>query len=472
MKKFNFETKKSIIILAIIFISLILFLHTARYFKNQSIAGEEPYLHLRISEEIRNNGVIRSDNSLVSNPLYNFNLIELILAFLPTKELFMILIPGILGLATIILFHNLLKEFKVSDKLSFHTLAILILSPPFIYAFYSYTNLSFLVFFNVLFAYLYVRNNKILAFASIIPTLFISLPSAFLTIGVIFFLESITTSNKREALTYSAIILLTSIIIYFSIYYPSFIPNRMFFTLKNVLTSTISDLGSNIGVSIFQAILAVIGVFLLDNNSKKLKYYLWLTALILLSMYYPLILLIINFGVSYLAAYAIYEIYHKKWEIKVLRNITIILIIYGLIFSAFSFQTRIINDSPTKEEIRGLEFLKSLPEGTVLSHKSNGYFIEYFSKKQALIDGRAEFLKGTDIMQEEINQIFTSRNLKATKEMLSKNNVTYIFIDPEMKEGLVFEKRNQGLLFILDNSQDDFERIYNHDGVEVWRVKN
>ena len=48
---------------------------------------------------------------------------------------------------------------------------------------------------------------------------------------------------------------------------------------------------------------------------------------------------------------------------------------------------------------------------------------------------------------------FNSRNLKNTMTILDKYNVTYIWIDKKMKTGQVWEKENQGLLFLLKNTQ-------------------
>ena len=66
-------------------------------------------------------------------------------------------------------------------------------------------------------------------------------------------------------------------------------------------------------------------------------------------------------------------------------------------------------------------------------------------------------------------EIFYSRNLKDTKILLEKYNINYIWIDNKMKNGLVWEKEQQGLLFLFRNNET-FNNIYNNQGIEIWEI--
>ena len=68
-------------------------------------------------------------------------------------------------------------------------------------------------------------------------------------------------------------------------------------------------------------------------------------------------------------------------------------------------------------------------------------------------------------------EIFTSRNLEKTKNILGGYNLSYIYITPEMKQGLVWNYEEDGLLFVLKFSPESFEKIYDKDGIEIWKVK-
>ncbi len=475
MKKiFELNKKASIAILLMIFLVTFSFLGVARYQKNSALIGDESYYHLRLSENIEKNGFEKnglSDNdlSLILGQKYYFNLIDFVLSLVKHKIIFMITIPLLLGLASLIFFYLALSRIGIENNQVFFSSILLILSPPFIYIFSSYTVYPFLVFFNILFLFLYLNNMKKLSFLAIIPTLFISLPSVFLTSLILFFIYIFNKKDKREILISSSLLILTSLIIYFTFYFPNFIPNKLFFFHRNIFSRIISDLGASIGISIFHLVLAFIGLLVIKTKEKRFPNYLILLFALILSIFFNLIMIFFNFFVCFLASYSLSEIYHKKWEIDVLKNITLILIIYGLLFSSFSFQTRLISSSPTIEEINALAFLKDNPSGVVFSHFSNGYQIEYFSEKSAMIDQRIYTLNNGKELLNDSNTIFFSRNIQTTKKLLEKNNISYIFINKEMKDGLIWDKRNQGLLFLLDKSTD-FKNIYDKDEVEIWQV--
>lgn len=467
-KEFTLSKKTALTLLIIIFSISMIFLQYARYEKNNSLFGGEPYYHLRIAEDMAKSGIPINDALLESNPKYYFNLIDYLLSFFQSKILLMILIPFFLGAISLILFYFILFEFNISEKQKFFSCILLILSPPFIYTFSSYTNYAFLVFFNMLFSFLYLKKRKTLSFLAIIPTMFISLPSILLSVVLVFFIDVFNKNNKKDSIIFSSLLLISSTVIYFMYYFSWFLQSNLF-TYKNILTSTISDLGANAGISIFHVILLVIGIIVFRLKEKTSAKYISIIITFSLSAFFPLMLIFFNFFVCFLASYALFEIYYKKWEIQTLKNITLTLIIYGLLFSCFSFQTRLINASPRNNEVNGLNFLKELPEGIVLSHQSNGYLIGHFSQKKVLLDDRIHMIKGAKEKLNETNTIFYSRNLEKTRSLLSKNNISYIFIDDDMKEGLIWDKRNQGLLFLLDHSTD-FERIYSKENIEIWKV--
>ncbi|HII72040.1 TPA: hypothetical protein HA265_04765 [Candidatus Woesearchaeota archaeon] len=67
--------------------------------------------------------------------------------------------------------------------------------------------------------------------------------------------------------------------------------------------------------------------------------------------------------------------------------------------------------------------------------------------------------------------MFYSRKLDDTKKLFQAYNVKHVLVDPEMKDGFVWSKPNEGLLFLFTN-KETFEKIYDQDGVEIWEVKN
>ena len=67
----------------------------------------------------------------------------------------------------------------------------------------------------------------------------------------------------------------------------------------------------------------------------------------------------------------------------------------------------------------------------------------------------------------DTNTIFYSRSLEQTTSLLDKYNVKYIWIDKKMNSGLVWTKKDQGLLFLFRN-KETFKNIYSYSEIEIW----
>ena len=67
------------------------------------------------------------------------------------------------------------------------------------------------------------------------------------------------------------------------------------------------------------------------------------------------------------------------------------------------------------------------------------------------------------------DSIFQSRDLFQTLSLLRKYSIDYIWITPEMKAGLVWNREGEGLLFLFENSET-FKKVYSEEGYEIWKV--
>ena len=450
---------RTLFIIFVIFSVIFSFIHVLRFKRHGGLPLEETYSLFSASKEVA---------------LNNFSIPSFMLSLSNQPQMLAVGTLFILSFGSLILFYLILSHFNVFEKTKLFTLSIFTLSPPFIYSFVAYTNYTFILFFILLFSYLYLKKNLVYATIFAIPLIFISLPSIIIVIILIQVLSLYhEDKNTRQRLIMSLSLIIISILAYFALYFGKFIPNKLFFHEKSLFTSTISDFGSVLGFGIFHFILAIIGIIIAwDSSRKNISLFIAILLGFLLSPLFPVMIIILNVYVSFFAGIAINGVYKKKWEIQTLKNITLILILYGLLFSCFSFENRMINSHPSKEEVEALTFLKNQDEGIVLSDEKNGFIIEYFSDKKPFLDNGLVFLKDGPSKIQTSNEIFYSRNLDKTINLLKSNDIMYIVIDSEMKEGLVFEKRNEGLLFIMDNSPDNFERIYNQDEIEIWKLKD
>lgn len=458
--------KKSISIIIIVFILIFSFVFTSRLLKHDSIPSEDSYKSLSLSKKMHFEKLKTNELRFQDSILSFFNQDNLIY---PISILF------VFSALSIFLIYQILSYFGVSEQIKLFSILIFLFSPPFIYSFMTYTNNIFILFFVLLFTYYYLKKKFLISFIVTLPLIFISLPTIIINLILIEVLHLFyeKDENHKEKIILSFSIIISSLISYFVFYFTEFIPNILIFSKKNFFTQIVSDFGAIMGFGIFHLILAIIGIIIIWEMSKKYLFgYLTLLLSIFLSIFFPIFITILNVVLCFFASIAISAIYKKKWEINILRNLTMLLILCGIVFSCFSYESRIVNSDPSKEEIKALNFLDSTNNGIVLSHQKNGYMISYFSNKTPFIDNDITFISSGKEKLDVSNEIFYSRNLEKTINLLKSNNIKYIFIDNDMKEGLVFEKRNEGLLFIIDNNEKYFTKLYDKDSIEIWGFIN
>ena len=225
------------------------------------------------------------------------------------------------------------------------------------------------------------------------------------------------------------------------------------------------------GFGIFNVLLALVGLYVVWNTKKQITGYIMLSFLVLLSFYTPQINIYLGFIVAIFAGYGFISIIKMKWKIDLIKKLTIILIICGLLFSTLSYINRTANELPNNEIIQSLKWLKenSAKEDIVLSHYSKGLWIEAISQRPVVLDSQTNYIEDLDIRFNDSNTVFYSRNLKNTKTLLDKYNVKYIWIDQLMKQGQVWVKEKQGLLFLFEN-KETFKKVYSNNNTEIWEI--
>ena len=62
---------------------------------------------------------------------------------------------------------------------------------------------------------------------------------------------------------------------------------------------------------------------------------------------------------------------------------------------------------------------------------------------------------------------FESRDLDKSISFLTKNNIKYMWINKEMLNGQIWNKEDQGILLIMENSHY-FKKIYEFNEVQIW----
>jgi len=439
---------------------------TRALFHNNIMVSDESYYHANIAKQII------EQKSLIHGPNYIFNPYHLVLAsvgYFIGVDLASKIVPFLLGIFSVFIFYFILKGFKIKIKERFFMLLILIISPAFIYLSVISNTYSTPIFLVLLGIYFLLKKNIIFKFFSLIAFALAISFGLFNALLIMFiFVAYMIKKKSKKYIVPLLIIILISVA-----FMPTYFQNKTAILPKeNILQNNLSDFGALTGVGVFNILLAFAGFFLMWEKKKKYPFTILLFFIMLLSLFFVnYASLYLNFVLAILAGYSFVVIISMKWEVKSIKNLTILLIICGLIFSTISYLDRINNMQPNKEMIKSLDWLKhySKQDEIIFSHYSKGFWINAVAERPVVTDKMFEYYPDAEEKFNDSLEIFYSRNLKNTKTLLNKYNISYIWIDNEMKQGLVWEKEQQGLLFLFRNNET-FNNIYNNKGIEIWQV--
>ena len=221
----------------------------------------------------------------------------------------------------------------------------------------------------------------------------------------------------------------------------------------------ISDLGGDVGLTIFGVFTLFFGFTSFWKKKKFIKLYLIFVIMLLLAFKFSWIIFFLNLPFSLLVGLSLVHLVESKWNSNLIKELSALLLICGLLFSGVSFVKSLSDSEPHQEVFRGLSML---PKGSVvLSHYSYGQWIKY-AGMQNVVDGFSEEEK-----IEEIDALFYTKDLELATNILDKYDVDYILIDENMKHELVWDGEEDGLLFLL-KYVDNLALIYDND-VEIWQ---
>ena len=432
------------------------------------IIGSGPYFHSRIAESIASEGVISSDSMALSRP-YVINAYDFLLSALSRLSHISIIsrvLPFILGLASLLLFFLLIKG-HLSESLIYATLSILVLSPVFIYAFVLSTPFCLVIFINLLGFYLLTRNYLFLAAIVFALTPFFGFFHFIITL-LLLFSYGIQFRNLKEVFLVSVPLVVVSIAYFVPVYLKLGIPGPFNFLGREYLRELFSDLGAFPGFSLFTVFLAGVGIYSTRMKKRRILIVYALLLFLLGSLYFsnsPIFYLC--FILAYLAAAGLVKLISMDWELKQLRDISVVILFIGITFSSITFINTLVHAQPTEELVQGLLALESYPHGNVLSHYSYGYWIEFYSQKPELLDPGFSYAPNLAERFNNSLEIFNSRNLERTKSLLDANNVKYILVTQDMKQGLVWSKPDEGIIFLFRNNET-FKNVYNYSEIEIW----
>lgn len=370
------------------------------------------------------------------------------------------ILPIIFGMLSVFFFSQLLKRIINDDK-RFMALFILIFSPFFIFSFTLNNPFSLILLLNILGLYLFSKGLNAASSACYLLLVFFGAFNFILSILVLVILAF----HLKIKVLKTAVLPSIAFIVYMAVLYAKgavFYP-ELSFGVHNF----ISGVGSLKGMSIFAIILSVMGWVAYWRKTKNALVTLF--ALIMFSLFYNNAFSFVFPIISVLAGLGFLVLINYSWETEYLKKFTIFIFVLGLMFSVISYEAGVREELPSKDIINGLEFLKGISSQTdvVLSHPSRGLWVEVFAQRTVILDSNKYGITDFDKKFNDMKIMFHTYELAKVKELLSQYSVKYIVVDSEMKEGIVWEKENQELLYLLTD-KNTFTKVYSNSDIEIW----
>ncbi len=233
----------------------------------------------------------------------------------------------------------------------------------------------------------------------------------------------------------------------------------------------VSEFGIAGGIGIFILVLSCIGFVLTWKKAKNYMevYGLLLFFLLAFIFFSRQSLIYLGLIIVVFAGRGATFLLKREWQMIPLRNLIWLVIVLGILFSTLNYAVSFSTSFPDNSLANALSWLKeeSGMEDILLSNHDNGLLIEFLAGRQSFIHQGME-KNVFESQREMMEKIFYSSEPQETLRLLKWNKINYILIDGQMRKKL-WKNKETGLLFVLANKQ--FERIYNKEGVEIWRFE-
>ncbi len=446
----------SIFVLALVMIMLPLHLRFSHH--NPTLAGTEPYYHARMAIQLSEGKIPTTDTAIISGRPYTLNPYHVILAgaYKLLGPLAFNLLPPIFALLSFIFVWLLTKRLAIPEHVQPWILLAYALSPPLLATSIIGNPYSFVLALLTGGALLLLNHWWILG---MIATIIAALSGPVYAIAAIAFLLILILTVKKETKNISITAFICFILLILN-YSPAYVPHD-----RGIL-QYISDLGGTYGFSIFALMLAIVGAILIwEHKQKYYGAYAVFMIFLISSFFFPGMLVFANILVSGLAGVALASLAQRKWELKFLRQSALLVLFCGLLFSSISHAVILADMPPTMSFFKAVEF----KPGVILTHEKYGFWIES-AGHTAVIDQLWKELPDAEDRIWDTAALFSSTDLQKTKTLLGKYNITYILITPEMQHGLLWEREQEGLDFLVENSET-FKKLETGSNTKVWRIR-
>ena len=465
------STAKHTLISISLLLVLLLLIFGLRTFSAAGFLGESTFSTIRFAEAIREQGIISYDNLSYGGRAFTEELGTPLL-LTPHPHLLATILPFLLGLATLFLFTLILN--KTAPHLTLSASLLLILNPSFLFLFSSMTKHAVVITLLLLSFYLYLH-KKILS--SLLTLLFLpafSIAGTLFTLVLALFLLRTKKITKIFFFTLSIINITLLLILY--PYLTTTFPELPRFTTASfgiafLQHNFLSEFGAAFGLSSFILILSILGIYAQWNKHYTyLLILLFILPLILAAVAaFPFLLLYLSFFLALLSAHGLHWLSHRAWRNTILRNMTLLILSCGIIFSPLAYLSNIQQLQPTPATTEAITYLQSLSgEDVALSSPNNGVFLAYAGKRNVM-DTSYLYAPHLNERWDDLQRLYHTTSVEEAITILKKYDVTYIYLDKKMKQE-TWPTEESELLFLLKYSPKLFGKIYQNSEVEIYLV--
>ncbi len=387
-----------------------------------------------------------------------------LLSFAP--ELLGHVLPVLFGVLTLVVFLLLLQ------KVDFFTRMLaglfLIISPPFLYLFSSTTKFAPAAFLSLLAVYVYYYHHRHLGL------FFVGLVALFsVSCAVLLFILYLGFVARKarwsENLLYTCTVVLFFLICVYPLFSQYGFPGAILLKqagLVATLNSTFIEFGSLDGFGIFLFLLALCGgTVYYAKQYRFLWFYLGAIVVIVLAAYLPATLYLANFALAFFAALGYKYLSEKKWNHDTLRQLALLVIVCGVLFSSTAYVNELTQFSPSYHDIRATEFLSTQPPGALAAPANYGSWLLQ-AQHPIVLSTQTLYVPDAFTREDALDLLYTSDDIEDTLTILHTYDIKYIWIDEDIKQAYWDGRSDRGFLAAtIDNPL--FHVVYSNGDVQL-----
>ncbi len=433
--------------------------------------GEKAYYHMRMAEYIVENGIPKKDFATVTPRRYTFDPFHVIIGMIGKGiglQNTALLLPMISGIITIFIIYDILKSIFQTRKQRLLAAIFILISPMFLASFTELRMITWISMITATALWCFMQKGRAhwCAYFLFPILLFYSIGHNLVALCLLIYIGE--KSNKKKETIAISIMIGTIVIIKILLNDIKINVNIPHFS--ELIQQLLADAGSTFGFSLFGLILAAIGIQYLWVNKKitMRESIIFLFIFIITSAINIEYGIYLNIIISVLAAIGFIKLAQREWKMKQLRNITLFLLILGVVYSGAATVAKGATEQPTPELIEGLTWLESVAssKSVVLSSIHYASIIQQQTKAKVIIDRQHVEPQDTEA---QLETVFESRRMDKTMRILKQFDVDFIVITTDMIKGGIWEDDDEGLLFLLENGEN-FKKRFENNEVIIWEV--